>query len=1575
MKSTLLLLCIFVPHLLLGQLTHQLQINESTISFEKWGEFDKIEMGDDYLRAIGKPELPIAIKSFVVPNDVDVSNIRVEVSAERKLDGSYYVYPAQPPRTVGDIIAPFVEPATIYQTDSIYPADTAVISADRVIQGYHVITVSFYPVTYIPIKKELYVRDITITLNYSASNRSIRPQPNISYNRALLAKGYVKSMVENPEAVDLYADDSNVIPQKTSLDTDLGNVNLRSVSVLEQTIPDYVIITCDSLKESFKPLADWKTKSGTPTTFKTVEEIDTEYNGSDLTEKIRNYLTEAKSRWNGNSLFVLLGGDTDIVPTRLASGTENDYYGADLYYVADSIVWDISNSELTFPFNYIASTYVGRIPTRTKQETSRFITKLLTYEKASDSNVDYSYFENSLIAHAFLDGPKYNTGAYMDEIWNYCKNRNNNYWYLFDHFNCKNELDHNFKFQYIINQGSELSRNNFLSTLQYGMDNHQFNFVYHLDHSEPTNLGSSWMDKGELILNADIDNLPDTHYPKVFLSSGCHPARFDKDCIAEHLLKKEHGGAVAFMGNTDVGWYYEHVQLNSFLNTIFSQEATCKEQYSLGYAHSKLRKYNYWRMHLLGDPSMLMWTSTPKELQVSITPYRITNGLNEITVAVTNLPSGEPALICLQKNDEAYATRIVTNSSPQKFTFTPKTSGVLSITVTAHNYRPLERYVRVYINENPEVYIDHLTFNDGTSAGSIGNTDGNLDAGETIALSIDIKNGSKTKYNSIVGVLTCNSNDITILRNSVKYVGAPSNGLLRPMGDFIFQINKNTPEIKKADFDAIKFTLQMTDGTQIINTDTFKIDVHAPDIKLGEQTCMIAPSGEMHYMKVNLTNMGKGTATGLSATLTSTHPLIKEITQAVSAYPDISWNETQSNNIDFAFRLNSTRLDASTNFALKITNRFGKEWNFPFQPGDRGAQINKNNIIITPTTNSIKLHWNEMTNTRYNVYRSDTGINGVYSILNKQPLSLSYFEDTDVQPFKTYYYKVTGVSLSENPGTLSDPVKAMMCYPLVKNFPRTLAYQAIPQGSINLGDINDDGRLEIFYLTNKAEDGIGQLIGLTCDGKEILNNNPEAMQGMGSMTAKASAIPAIGDIKGDGEYAVVTPTIKGSDEGNTITSFSVYDKDSDGKADKYWETEVQARGFHGVILDNIDNSADGTLEVIQKGGGDTPVRIWNSNGNLKYQFGQGQTYSAPAVADLDNDGDKEIIVCNDNSGISVYHHDGTLFGSSDPFWGAGIDLSSSPVVCDLNKDGKKDIIVAQKRSAQSHIYAISADGNQLPGWDGTQSIPYSTANGSGLDHMISVGDINGDGKLEVVALGTGIVKAWKNTGEELFHVKARGLLPDKQWSGNTSMAVLGDVDGDGIADIVYANSFQIHALHADGNEILGFPLCTNMWTVLNICIDDIDADGKNEIIATDFCSYVYAWKTNGKSSAVEWSSERNNSHNTGEYGTFCKPELILSDTNWNGITPCGNIIVKSGNFTLTNGQTLNLNPTSKVILRSGGTLTIDGATINNAYIWAQSGSKIVIKNDGIINLRNSSNFIIDIGATLDYQQGSIMPNL
>lgn len=60
---------------------------------------------------------------------------------------------------------------------------------------------------------------------------------------------------------------------------------------------EYVIITTDELVLPFETLAKWKIEKGIPAVVKTITCIENNYQGSDLAEKVRNFLKDAYSEW------------------------------------------------------------------------------------------------------------------------------------------------------------------------------------------------------------------------------------------------------------------------------------------------------------------------------------------------------------------------------------------------------------------------------------------------------------------------------------------------------------------------------------------------------------------------------------------------------------------------------------------------------------------------------------------------------------------------------------------------------------------------------------------------------------------------------------------------------------------------------------------------------------------------------------------------------------------------------------------------------------------------------------------------------------------------------------------------------------------------------------------------------------------------------------------------------------------------------------------------------------------------------------------------------------------------------
>src|SRR5262249_14356391 len=108
---------------------------------------------------------------------------------------------------------------------------------------------------------------------------------------------------------------------------------LQLPSVLGSPV-EYAVITNDALAPPVQELADWKTQSGVPAVVRTVSFIRQQYPfGADDAERIRLFIRDAYSRWG--TKWVLLGGDTEIIPERLAfnqSFYQLEHIAADIYY-------------------------------------------------------------------------------------------------------------------------------------------------------------------------------------------------------------------------------------------------------------------------------------------------------------------------------------------------------------------------------------------------------------------------------------------------------------------------------------------------------------------------------------------------------------------------------------------------------------------------------------------------------------------------------------------------------------------------------------------------------------------------------------------------------------------------------------------------------------------------------------------------------------------------------------------------------------------------------------------------------------------------------------------------------------------------------------------------------------------------------------------------------------------------------------------------------------------------------------------------------------------------------------------
>ena len=286
----------------------------------------------------------------------------------------------------------------------------------------------------------------------------------------------------------------------------------------------------------------------------------------------------------------------------------------------------------------------------------------------------------------------------------------------------------------------------------------------------------------------------------------------------------------------------------------------------------------------------------------------------------------------------------------------------------------------------------------------------------------------------------------------------------------------------------------------------------------------------------------------------------------------------------------------------------------------------------------------------------------------------------DLLVANTYYSNTIGVLLGNGDGTFQTAVT----YPSGGGFPATI----VPV------DLNGDRKMDLVVANQStcyACSGNGVVAVLMGNGDGSFQ--PAVTYDSGGLgfanNGLGPAEVAVSDLNGDGKLDIV------------VTNCAASSATGCGDGD----------GFIGVLFGN----GDGTFQSA-----------------LSYDSGVSHPGTALALADLNGDGNPDLILAAPPSSVAVLlgRGDGTF--RAPVFYGSGGVNVQEIVAADLKGNGKLDLAVAGCTALDCFTSGGIA-GVLLGNGDGTfqKSVAYDT--GGRLADGLAVADVNGDGKLDVVA--------------------------------------------------------------------------------------------------------------------------------------------------------------------------------------------------------------------------------------------------
>ncbi|MBL7693133.1 MAG: VCBS repeat-containing protein, partial [Flavipsychrobacter sp.] len=339
---------------------------------------------------------------------------------------------------------------------------------------------------------------------------------------------------------------------------------------------------------------------------------------------------------------------------------------------------------------------------------------------------------------------------------------------------------------------------------------------------------------------------------------------------------------------------------------------------------------------------------------------------------------------------------------------------------------------------------------------------------------------------------------------------------------------------------------------------------------------------------------------------------------------------------------------------------------------------------------------------------------------------------------------------------------------------------------------------------------------------------------------------SIGDLDGDGKADLAVANYTSNTISvlrNTGSSGSIGSGSFAAKVDY-----ATGGGPYSVRIADIDGDGKRDLIVANTGSNTVSVlRNSSSSGALsfagKVDFATGASPNAVIVDDFDGDGRQDLATANFGASTTSVLRNTSVPGSVSFATKVDFTAGTTPRILtsgDIDGDGKSDITVANSGGTTLSVFRNTATSGTISAGSFAAKVDFTVGS---TPTELSLVDIDGDGKSDMVVVNNSLVSVYRNTSTS-GTINSGSFAARLDFTAGTGAFGLGigDINGDGKPDLVVgnasANTFSILVNTASSGSITSGSFSSKVDFATNstpffVAVGDLDGDYKPDIVATN----------------------------------------------------------------------------------------------------------------------------------------------